>query len=270
MVKTRALLYLLICSAGSFSFAQVSTEDTAPVAHYMEQEALSVSKSLDRFTALTQPYAPLDFQVRQASNEHASAVRNYLFGAASAAAGLEASVAPKMANDFHCGQPCATARIRKLVDEHEKITPLVMKFVNLDQVDLIAQWETDGDFRVNDTFIRNGIITTYRPEGKIGIVPNSNGIKQGNSVAEATGLTTATVLQVKAIVAELASIHVAAIVRSAQGIRVVLAGNADNQGGLLFKKLSVKDPKQGDSFGEGLDISGVTMLAKDIYYYETN
>ena len=76
--------------------------------------------------------------------------------------------------------------------------------------------------------------------------------------------------QAKLIADKLAGLRLAPIVRSPQGIRVIRTGNADNQSGLLFKRLSVAPPKAKDSFGEGLDLDGVTMLAQDIYYFETN
>ncbi len=86
----------------------------------------------------------------------------------------------------------------------------------------------------------------------------------------ATGLTQTEISQAEAIAAELGSLHLAAILRSPQGIRVIRTGNADNQSGLLFKKLSIAAPKVGDSLGEGLDVSVIDRIAQDIYYFETN
>lgn len=251
------------------SLAQASAGDAAPVQRYLDQETHLVSGSVSQFTNLTQPYAPLDFQVRDASNKQASDIRNYLFGVASALAGLDDDAALKMANDFHCGQPCSAARIKSLVEQHERVTPLVMRFVPIGGLNIIAQWNVPGEFRVNDTFKRGESITSYKTAGPKGVIPNSAGTKAEN-LTDATGLSPSEVSQAEEIAAELASLHLAAIVRSPQGIRVVLTGNADNQCGLLFKRLSVAEPKPGDSFGEGLDVALVVMIAKDIYYFETN
>ena len=103
-------LLLLLLALPLGGFAQVSDVDYGPAIKYLQQEAGAVGGDEARFVALTQPYAPLDFQVRQASNSHASAVLNYLFGVASASAGMAGTVAPKMANGFSlrsalCHQP---------------------------------------------------------------------------------------------------------------------------------------------------------------------
>lgn len=79
----------------------------------------------------------------------------------------------------------------------------------------------------------------------------------GSGKTTATNLPTDEVSQAEVMAAELASLHVAALVRSPQGIRVIRTGNADNQSGLLFKQLSVAAPKSGDSLGERLGVDGV-------------
>ncbi len=259
--------FLLLAWSGVY--AQVSPEERALVQTYIEQEASPIAGSINEFATLAQPYAPLDFQIRQSNNEHASALRNYFFGVSSAVAGLSGSVAPQMANDFHCGDSCTASRIRSFVDQNQQVSSLVMRFVPLTSLNVIAQWGTSNNFRINDTFIQQNVITTYIPAGTIGIVPNSTG-KRFSNVLEATGLTFEEAAVAKEIAIQLAFLHLAAIVRSPQGVRVIRTGNADNQCGLLFKRLSVKEPKQGDSFGEGLDVNGVTKLAPDIYCFETN
>ena len=177
-------------------------------------------------------------------------------------------VAPKMANDFHCGSPCATSRIKEFIAQNQQISPPISKFLRLEKLNVISQWSVPGDFRINDTFVEHGTITAFSPAGLIGIVPNSAGKKAG-SLPEATGLNASDINEARSIAVELASLHLAAIVRSPEGIRVIRTGNADNQCGLLFKRLSAPEPKKGDDFGEGLEVVGVTMLAKDIYYFET-
>ena len=47
------------------------------------------------------------------------------------------------------------------MEQHEAVSALVMSFVPLGKIALVAQWGTSGDYRVNDTFVRGGTITTF-------------------------------------------------------------------------------------------------------------
>ncbi len=249
--------------------AQVTRQEIALAQRYIELQAAPVSKDIGKFTGLTQPYAPLDFEVRHADGKHASDIRNVLFGYAGATAGLDDSQTPKMANDFHCGPPCATERVRSFLDQNRRVSALVKRFLTAGRVGIVSQWGVPGDLRINDTFVQRGTITTFSPLGAVGLLPNSQGKTSSNLVA-ATGLTASEIEEARAIAAELVALHLAAIVRSPQGIRVIRTGNSDNECGLLFKKVTVPEPKEGDDFGEGLEIVGITAIAQDIYYFETS
>ncbi|WP_419805428.1 hypothetical protein [Terriglobus sp.] len=181
---------------------------------------------------------------------------------------MDPKVAPGMANDFHCGEACADQRFRKFVEQHERVSALVARFVPLVQLKIVSQWGVLNDYRVNDTLIQKSLITSFRPMGDIGIVPNASG-KQFKSVSDATGLNLQDIATAESIAAELASLNIAAIVRSPQGIRVIRSGCSDNQAGLLFKRTDVPEPKEKDDFGEGLELVFAVKVAQDIYYFET-
>lgn len=249
--------------------AQIPKSETQLVLTYLDAQAKTADKDVPQFTRLTQPYAPLDFQVRASTNAHASDVRNYLFGVAAASSNMDPKVAPAMANDFHCGQPCAEQRFRKFVEQHERVSALVARFVPLVQLKVVSQWGVSNDYRVNDTFIQKGVITTFSPAGDIGVLPNASG-KQFKAVTDATGLNLQDIATAESMAAELSSLGIAAIVRSPQGIRIVRSGCSDNQSGLLFKRRDVPEPKEKDDFGEGLELVIAVKVAQDIYYFETS
>ena len=207
---------------------------------YAKQQGAQVSGNLDKFTRLTQPYAPLDIQVTGAPIDQAREIKNFFFGIAAASSGIAVDKATAMTNGFHC-QGCAESRMGELRKDVQGIRALVDRFNGISRNLLIlAQWETPGDFRFNSTF-HEGVITQEYTNDQ-GIFPRSTS-KSYPDVSSAMKPIGISEVDVDALLRQMNALHIVALVRTGEGVRAIRAGVTRSEAGLLFLTPGVARPE---------------------------
>ena len=232
------------------------------ITRYVKAESVSAS----RFSVLTRPYAPLDFEIRGSHTpEEASAVKNFLFGAAGAAVSLDGQTI--LAYSVHFFRRYADRQGKDAWAVHlEGHRALVERFRALKDVAVIARWAA-GEYRIGDEFGLSTKSWAGRCSDLLGLCPWAGASPNGKGNA----LSVAQQDAARSILQEMEILGIPAMVRQSSGaVRVVQDGVADNEVGTLFLASGIADPRVGDELTDGKEIAWLDRLAPGVFYYLAN
>ncbi len=207
------------------------------------------------FARLARPFGPLNLTMGDAAGaddlERADGLQNYAFGASGAAAGVNPA---KLANDFHCGPPCAKRRKAELLAALPQAQVVADQFAAT-KFKVIALWP--GALRVDDR-VFGGVYHLERTSilglvvGRLGPPP------AGAPSAEAARIET-----------ELRGTAATSVVRDEfGGIRLIHRESiGDNEAGLLFLTEAQARAVDGRQLPSGGHYLGVEPVAPGVYFY---
>ena len=219
----------------------------------------------DLFEHWILPFAPLDLQVGNANHEEASALRNFYLGFVGAAFKMNPA---KLANDFHCGEPCTHGRFDDLAGKLPQIEKVVAAFKKLKGVDVLASWGIKGEFRVNALFKIGRQTNITAPSPVMSFTPSASWTP-GDADAYITSLG-ASPAAVREVREAQEALSIAALVREPDGdVRVIRIGIADNEAGLLFPSGKGPALTRGTKLPDGREITFVRDMKGPILFYET-
>ncbi|HVN40961.1 MAG TPA: hypothetical protein VMW19_22580 [Myxococcota bacterium] len=219
------------------------------------------------FRRWVMPYGPLDLQVTHGTHDEAEALRNFYFGFAAKAFGIDPRPLP---NEFHCGRDCVESRRADLETKLPQLTTMVGDFRRLKGVDILAIWGLGDDFRINNLFRIMGEQRETTPSKTMGFVPSGKwtAVKDPDEYIAAFGSNP---VAVHAVVQQMRNLSIAAIVHEPGGsIRVVRIGVSDNESGLLFTEGAAPSYTLGEKLPDGRQIVFVLRLAPDVLFYESS
>jgi hypothetical protein len=221
---------------------------------------------LERFRELSQPYAPLDLELRGAhSSQEGASTKNFFLGAAGYAAGLPPDRIQALVRGFFerhgklqakAGWVAQTAAQRALVE----------RFRALGRASVLAAWGTD-EYRVGDVFKVGDEWWTCTPSASLGLAPWGSRTTLQDPLA--TGAAAATdVLAAKPLLQEMRRLGIRALVRMPSGtVRVVQDGIADNETGSLFLVGDATPPRKGEELSDGKALLHVEAVGPAVLYY---
>jgi hypothetical protein len=256
--------------ARSVSQAEFQAEFDASF-RFAKPGAELIANDLEAFRGMVQPFGPLDLIVlRATTGGQASHVRSLFLGLMGRTAGIELDTLTDALNAWHCGEPCAAARLDTLVQHLPAIRSLVEQFDAMKGLDVLAPWPQNG--------YRAGLLTfdgqrwsldTASP--LLGLIPwqRTTVTDSGRAHLGAMGIDPATV---DAVIAEMRRAHLAALARDTSGgIRAVLRGAiGDNEAGLLVLPADAAPPSfQGTELVDGRKYVFGLPVAPGIYFYVT-
>lgn len=232
---------------------------------YIESQATSIHGDAALFVNLTQSYAPLDLTVTRGDIKSAQSARDIFYGMAGAAAGISRTALIAHLDTFK-RQQNPTDQARDLALDLPSLRELAQKFAaTAPEVQLIAQWNIDGDLRLNNTFLQHSAVTAYLDHN--GFIPYPPGVPFHSLDAELSADHLAQP-DLDAIVSSMRSLHIVALLKMPIGVRVILGGATHNETGLLFLEPGAAPPRTGDRWGNGIQLSSVLSIAPDVYLYE--
>jgi hypothetical protein len=134
----------------------------------IEPVAARCAGSVECFSAATRPFGPLTITVGEAvgaaDTAYAAQVVNFAFGVAGGQAGVDPA---KLANEFHCGPPCAVRRMKELTGSLAGLHQLAKGF-KTGGYSVVALWP-DGRVRVDDAVLTGERIVSLRRTKLLGI-----------------------------------------------------------------------------------------------------
>lgn len=238
---------------------------------FARPRAERIANDLEAFRGMTQPFGPLDLIVLRATTaKQASYLRSFYLGLMGRTAGIEQDTFTGALDAWHCGEPCAAARLDTLARHLPAIRSLVGRFEAMRGLDVLAPWPQNG--------YRAGLLTfdgqswsldTASP--LLGLIPwqRAAAPDSGRAHLAAMGIERAVV---DSMIAEMRRAHLAALARDPSGgIRAVLRGAiGDNEAGLLFLSADSAPPSfQGTELVDGRKYVFGLPVAPGIYFYVT-
>ena len=262
------LLGIGVASAGDPEFplprAEAEFHRLIPI---LEGAGATGAMDLAQFRALAGPCAPLDLEVSRGSNSEAGLLKNIYFGTAGRILKIDAA---GLANDFHCGPACTSARRQHAVDRLTEIRELVSAFGAARGVTLVAQWQQPESFRVNRAYKLGKLVREAIPSAEMGFVPSGQwkDYESAESYFSKNRIARAQALEVVRLARKAG---MAAIVLMPDGSVVVFlpGGVSDNQSGVIFQEAGQPAPRSRGILQNGLEYTYIEKLATGIYYFET-
>lgn len=233
---------------------------------YIEAQTRSIHGDAELFIKLTQPYAPLDLTVTRGDLKSAQSSRDIFYGMAGAAAGISRTALITHLDSFKSSQQSPSDLAGDLTLHLPSLRELAQKFsATAPELQLIAQWNIDGDLRLNNTFLQHSAVTAFLDHN--GFIPYPPGVPFHSLDAE---LTTDHLTQpdLDAIVASMRSLHIVALLKMPLGVRAIYSGVSHNETGLLFLNPGAAPPRTGDRWGNGIELSSVLSIAPGVYLYQ--
>ena len=263
---TLLLSLLLLAPLGSAPQTTPSNADWQQLRTYIASQARNVHGDAELFTKLTQPYAPLDLTVTRGDLKSAQSSRDIFYGMAGAAAGVSRTALMAHMNTFKRGQEGPADLATDLTLHLPPLRELARKFsATAPEVQLIAQWNIDGDLRLNNTFLQHSTAIAYLDHN--GYIPHPPGVPFHSLDAELNG-DHLTQTDLDTIVSSMRSLHIVALLKMPLGIRAIYSGASHNETGLLFLNPGQTPPRTGDRWGNGIELSAVLSIAPGLYLYE--
>jgi hypothetical protein len=222
--------------------------------------------SAARFSALAQPYGPLDLELRGAHTaEEGGSVKNFFLGAAGYASGLSPADIQGMVRGFftrHGRLAGKTAWLASLPAQRD----LVARFRTLDGAAVLAQWGAD-EYRVGDLFKVGDQFWTCAPTPTLGLAPWGERTQVEDPLVAGTAAA-ASIRAAEPVLAEMRRLGVRALVRMRSGaVRVVQDGIADNEVGTLFLPPEATPPRRGEELSDGKPLLHTEAVAPGVFYY---
>jgi hypothetical protein len=233
---------------------------------YIEAQTHDIHGDAALFAKLTQPYAPLDLTVTRGDLKSVQSSRNIFYGMAGAAAGLSRTAVVTHLDTFKRDQQNPSDLASDLTLHLPALRELVQKFsATAPEVQIIAQWNTPGDLRLNNTFLQHSAVTAFLEHN--GFIPYPPGVPFHSLDAElaADHLTHD---DLDAIVSSMHSLHIVALLKMPLGVRAIYSGVSHNETGLLFLTPGETAPRPGNRWGNGIELSSVLSIAPDVFLYE--
>jgi hypothetical protein len=262
----RSVTFLL----GLFLLAPPTNPSDADWQHlrtYIEAQTRSVHGDAALFAKLTQPYAPLDLTVTRGDIKSVQSSRDIFYGMAGAASGISRTALITHLDTFKRDQQNSSDLVRDLALHLSSLRELVQKFsATAPEVQLIAQWDIEGDLRLNNSFLQHSAVTAYLDHN--GFIPYPPGVPFHSLDAElnADHLTQA---DLDAIVSSMRALHIVALLKMPIGVRTIYSGVTHNETGLLFLVPAADPPRAGDRWGNGIELSSVVSVGPDVYLYQS-
>ena len=243
-----------------------SDADWQHLRSYVTSQTQNVHGDAELFIKLTQPYAPLDLTVTRGDLKSVQSTRDIFYGMAGAASGISRTALMAHLDAIKQDQQNSAGLATDLTLHLPALGELVQKFsATAPEVQIIAQWEIDGDLRLNNTFLQHNAVTAYLEHN--GLIPYPPGVPFHSLDAElsADHLTQA---DLNTIVPSMSSLHIVALLKMPIGIRAVYAGASHNETGLLFLSKGAAPPRSGDRWGNGIELSSVVSIGPGVFLYE--
>jgi hypothetical protein len=271
MRSVTALLALLLLAPQNS--APHNSEPTSPsdadwqhLRTYIASQTRDLHGDAALFAQLTQPYAPLDLTVTRGDIKFAQSSRDFFYGLAGASAGLSRTALAAQLDTFRHDQQNPTDLAHDLALHLPALRALVQSFsATAPEVQLIAQWNIDGDLRVNNTFLQHTAVTAFLEHN--GFIPYPPGIPFHSLAAELSA-DHLTQPDLDAIISSMRSLHIVALLKMPIGVRAIYSGVSHNETGLLFLNPGQDPPRAGDRWGNGLQLTAVLSVGPDVFLYE--
>ena len=264
---TLVLALLFLAPHNPAQTSNPSDADRQQLRTYIESQTRNLHADAALFTNLTQPYAPLDLTVTRGDIKSAQSARDFFYGLAGASAGLSRNALVARLDAYKRSQQNSSDLAADLALNLPALRELAQKFsATAPEVQLIAQWNTPGDLRLNNTFLQHTAVTAYLDHN--GYIPYPPGVPFHSLTAELTAdhLTQA---DLNAIVSSMRSLHIVALLKMPLGVRAIYSGLSHNETGLLFLSPGATPPRAGDRWGNGIELSSVVSLTPDVFLYMT-
>ncbi len=254
---------------GLFLLAPPTTPSDADWQHlrsYITSQTQNLHGDAALFIKLTQPYAPLDLTITGGDIKSVQSSRDIFYGMAGAAAGLSRTALMAHLDSFKHQQDNSADLIHDLALHLLSLRELAQKFSSTaPEVQLVAQWDVDGDLRLNNTFLQHSAVTVYLERN--GFIPYPPGVPFHSLDAEFTA-DHLTQPDLDAIVSSMRSQHIVALLKMPLGVRAIYSGVSHNETGLLFLRAGQAPPRVGDRWGNGIELTSVVSLDTDVFLYE--
>ena len=232
---------------------------------YIESQTHNIHGDAALFIKLTQPYAPLDLTVTRGDLKSVQSTRDFFYGLAGASAGVSRTAIMARLDSFK-RQQNPSDQAADLALDLPSLRQLTQKFAaTAPEVQLIAQWNIDGDLRLNNSFLQHSTVTTYLEHN--GLIPYPPGVPFHSLDAELKD-DHLTHDDLDAIVSSMRSLHIVALLKMPDGIRAICSGVSHNETGLLFLTEGAAPPRTGDRWGNGIELTAVLPIAPDVFIYE--
>lgn len=246
--------------------ATPSDADWQHLRTYIASQTQNIHGDAELFNKLTQPYAPLDLTVTGGDIKSVQSARDVFYGMAGAAAGISRTALMARLDSFKHEQDNSSDLTRDLALHLPSLRDLAQKFsATAPEVHLIAQWNIDGELRLNNTFLQHNAVTAYLEHN--GFIPYPPGVPFHSLDAELSA-DHLTQPDLDAIVASMHSLHIVALLKMPIGIRAIYSGVSHNETGLLFLQAGQVPPRVGDRWGNGIELTSVVSIGPDAYLYE--
>lgn len=233
---------------------------------YITAQTQNIHGDAALFIKLTQPYAPLDLTVTRGDIKSAQSSRDIFYGMAGAAAGLSRTALVTHLDTFKHEQDNSSDLTRDLALHLPSLRELAQKFsATAPEVHLIAQWDIDGDLRLNNTFLQHSAVTAYLEHN--GFIPYPPGVPFHSLDAELSD-DHLTQPDLDALISSMRSLHIVALLKMPVGLRAIYSGVSHSETGILFLNPGATAPRVGDRWGNGIELTSVVSLGPGVYLYE--
>ena len=233
---------------------------------YIESQTRTIHGDVALFARLTQPYAPLDLTVTRGDLKSVQSTRDIFYGMAGAAAGISRTALITHLDTFKRDQQNPSDLASDLTLHLPALRELVQKFsATAPEAQIIAQWDTPGDLRLNNIFLQHSAVTAFLEHD--GLIPYPPGVPFHSLDAELTADHLAHD-DLDAIVSSMHSLHIVALLKMPLGIRAIYSGVSHNETGLLFLNPGEAPPRPGDRWGNGIELTTVLSVGPNVFLYE--
>ena len=266
MRSVACLLALLFLPPQHPAPTNPSDADWQHLRTYIESQTRTIHGDAALFAKLTQPYAPLDLIVTRGDLKSAQSSRDIFYGMAGAAAGISRTALVTRLDTFQRDQQNPSGLAHDLAIYLPQLRELAQKFsATAPEVQLIAQWDIDGDLRLNNTFLQHSTVTAFLEHN--GFIPYPPGVPFHSLDAELTA-DHLTHDDLDAIVSSMHSLHIVALLKMPIGVRAIYSGVSHYETGLLFLTPGEAPPRPGDRWGNGIELTSVLSVGPDVFLYE--
>lgn len=217
--------------------------------------AQAVAGDSKKFAMLARPFGPLNLTMGEvagaADPEEADSLQSFAFGAAGAAAKVDPA---KLANDFHCGPPCAKRRKAELLKTLPQARAIAASF-SAANYRVISLWP--GAVRVDDQVFGGAYHLERSPLLRLAV---------GTVGPPAAGSPPADAARIQA---ELSQTAATSVVRDEfGGIRLIHRDSiGDNEAGLLFATEEQAGAVDKRTLANGGSYVGLEPAAPGVYFY---
>jgi len=260
---------LLAQSEPSFLTNRTKGEFDALIEKYTAEFGRAINGDTNRFKHLALPYSPLDLQIKKAKNyEEASYWRNIYGGVAGAAAKVDPIA---LVNSFECGWSCVDYRKSDLIGKLPKILELVKEFNDAPQIELIANWGIEDEYRVNNVFhMLGGRTREALPSPIMGFVPSGKWRKL-DSIEKYFDEIKISKTKFDSLITKTKELGLVTVMRNPNGdTKVIRVGIFDCESGLLFLKQASSKPVKGQKTPDGKEYVYIEEIKPNIFFYETS